>query len=227
MRLKRWAPVALTCLALHGIAAPAVADDTGLSTADAAFLRAAHQGNLAEIAAGQGARKNAMTDCVKRAGGILVADHTRLAQDIKALAGKLGVTLPGTLTAAQMNELAAVQAEAGTAAYDATWLDTQKAAHETGLELIDKQLTSGSNAEIKAAARAARPVVAMHLQMVHGGTCRIPSTPSDIHAGSGGQAAASADRQTVLGAAVLGGGGLLLATGWFLAVLRRRSAAGH
>ncbi|NGO11901.1 DUF4142 domain-containing protein [Streptomyces sp. HC44] len=225
MHVKRWAPAALTILALSGIsAAPAIADEKSeLSTMDYDFLRSAHQGNLAEIAAGQDAQRNATTDCVKKVAATLVRDHTRLDRDGKALADKLGVTLPGTPTAAQQQDLAAIKAKAGTAEYDKAWLNAQQAAHETKLALIDKELASGSNTEVKAAARAARPVVVMHLLMVRGGTCRAESAPAAVHAGSGGQVAAAADREAMFGVAALGAGGVLMVIGWRMAVARRRS----
>lgn len=46
-----------------------------------------------------------------------------------------------------------------------------EAGHVKTLALIDQEVKSGANAEVVAAAQAARPVVAMHLKMVEGGTC--------------------------------------------------------
>ncbi|MGW0335803.1 DUF4142 domain-containing protein [Streptomyces sp. NPDC003011] len=96
--------------------APSVA--AAVSDQDAVFVKSAHQGNLAEIAAGQDAQKNAISACVKQVGAILVRDHGKLDADVKMLADKLGVVLPGTPTLEQKQELVAVQAKAGTSAYD-------------------------------------------------------------------------------------------------------------
>ncbi|WP_051744494.1 DUF4142 domain-containing protein [Streptomyces yerevanensis] len=238
MHVKRWAPMALTFLALSGTsAASATADERPeLPRPDRYFLRAAHQGNLAEIAAGWDARRHAATDCVKQAGAILATDHTQLDEHGRALADKLGVPLSGMLTATQRQELAAVKARAGTTEYDEAWLDSRRAAHKTALALIDQQLDSGSNPEVRAAARDARPVVARHLRMMRADTCRTESAsasaPAAMHANSGAHSAADADtsgqsaadnREAILGAAALGSGGVLMVIGWRMAVAQRRS----
>ncbi|MGW7264505.1 DUF4142 domain-containing protein [Streptomyces sp. NPDC054842] len=217
-------PVVVAAVVCGISAAPAAAG--GASSQDHTFTRAAHQGNLAEIAAGHDAQKNATTACVKAVGATLVRDHGKLDSDLRMLAHKLGITLPGMPTAEQRQELAAVQAKAGTAAYDTAWLKTQDAAHTATLALIDSELKAGQNAEVKAAARAARPVVAMHLDMVRGGTCHAGKDASMVKAGNGGQFAQAAnDSQDYRTAAVLGGG--LLAGAGAMWLLRARRGASH
>ncbi|WP_051831328.1 DUF4142 domain-containing protein [Streptomyces violens] len=139
---------------------------------DSAFLRAAHQGNLAEIEAGRDAGRNATKRCVKRIGGLLVHDHRRMDRGITSLAAKLRVRLPGSPSAEQRRALAEVQAKKGTRAYDRAWLRMESAAHVKTLALISHELRTGRNSEVKAAARKARPMVAMHLALVRSGFCR-------------------------------------------------------
>lgn len=215
---------AALAVALSGISAPH-AFAAQVSAQDKMFLIKAHQGNLAEIEAGQDARKNATTSCVKRVGDVLVRDHSKLDADVRTLAAKLNVTLPGSPSQQQKQELAAVRAKAGTAAYDAAWLKVQDAAHRKTLALIDQELRSGQNPEVKAAARAARPVVAMHLDMVRGGTCHAGKDAGVVRAGSGGHLATADSTSATAGALTMAGGGLLTALGaaWFLRA-RRHSA---
>ncbi|MFV0129826.1 DUF4142 domain-containing protein [Streptomyces sp. HMX112] len=230
IRTHRWTATVFTCLALTGIAAgPAIAAtaDAEAHPTDSAFLRASHQSNLAEIAAGQDAQKNATTACVKHVGAVLVRDHTKLDAGTKALAGKVGVDLPVAPSKEQQDALAAVMAKAGSSAYDAAWLKTQAAAHEKTLARIDHQIANGRNHEITAAARTARPVVAMHLDMVRGGTCRHAAEPREIHAGNGGQAALAADVPTVLAVPAVAVGGVLVAAGAFWAAGRIRRNDGR
>ncbi|MDH6226366.1 MULTISPECIES: DUF4142 domain-containing protein [Streptomyces] len=199
--------------------AAAVADQ------DVMFVKAAHQGNLAEIAAGQDAQKNATTACVKEVGTMLVRDHTKLDADVRTLADKLDIALPAGPTEEQKRELAAVQAKAGSSAYDKAWLTLQEAAHTKTLALIDQELRDGRNAEVKAAARAARPVVAMHLDMVRGGVCHAAKEADTVKAGSGGQLAAQDEGMSAAGVAgLLGGGVLTVAGAAWLVHNRRRSA---
>ncbi|MEW2412846.1 DUF4142 domain-containing protein [Streptomyces sp. NPDC046866] len=168
MRLLAVAAAATAMTAMGAAAAPAAVP---AGDQDTAFVTAAHQGNLAEIAAGQDAQKNAMTSCVKDVGAKLVTDHQKLDADLKALAAKGGMALPSAPTAAQQQQLKDVQKKAGTAGYDSAWLALQETAHTQTLALIDHQIGSGSDMAVTAAAKKARPVVAMHLDMVRGGTC--------------------------------------------------------
>ncbi|WP_326569998.1 hypothetical protein OIE69_00815 [Actinacidiphila glaucinigra] len=80
-----------------------------------------------------------------------------------------------------------------------------------------------SNAEVVAAARTARPVVAMHLEMVRGGTCHAASDTGMIHAGSGGQLAAAQGSAATAGVVGMAGGALLAVSGaaWLLGIRRR------
>ncbi|MFF8829658.1 DUF4142 domain-containing protein [Streptomyces sp. NPDC015131] len=233
IRTPHWAATALTCLALSGIAAghaapalasaPADGASTALAT-DAAFLRASHQGNLTEIAAGKDARKHATTDCVKQVGEVLVRDHTKLDADTRALADDQGVDLPMAPSKEQQQTLADLRAKAGGPAYDAAWLKAQAAAHEKTLARIDNQIARGENARVTAAAKAARPVVAMHLGMVRGGTCHTASAPHTIHAGNGGHVSTSlaAEVPVAVAVPVVAVGGVLVAGGAFWAASRMR-----
>ncbi|AOT58954.1 MULTISPECIES: DUF4142 domain-containing protein [Streptomyces] len=224
MRTHRWAATALTCLTLSGIAAaPALAADQ--PPVDYAFLRAAHQGHLTEMAAGEHARKNATAACVKNVGAALVRDHTKLDAAARALADKLGVDLPAAPTPEQQKLIAAVLAAAGADSYDANWLKAMAAAHTKTLGMIDHQLANGKDAEVKAAAKAARPVVAHHLSMVSGGTCHEPAAavPKTVHAGNGGQVAlADEGVPAFVAVPAMAIGGVLVAGGAFWAANRIR-----
>ncbi|MET9696798.1 DUF4142 domain-containing protein [Streptomyces sp. NPDC006529] len=161
--------VCTAALACSGVSVATAAPDPG--SADAYFVQGAHQSNLAEIAAGQDAQKNATTDCVKQVGAALVRDHTKLDADLSALAEKGNVTLSQTPTREQQNTLADVRAKAGSKGYDTAWLATQEAGHSKTLTMIDQQINQGKDSETVTAAKKARPVVVMHLDMVRGGTC--------------------------------------------------------
>ncbi|MEU0740785.1 DUF4142 domain-containing protein [Streptomyces sp. NPDC006134] len=226
MRTRSTSIAALVLAAAAASAAPAVAAPVG--DQDVRFVKAAHQGNLAEIAAGQDAQKHATTACVKTVGAALVRDHGKLDSDLAALAAKLGIALPASPTAEQKRELAAVQAKAGSPAYDTAWLKAQDAAHTKTLALIDHELRAGGNAEVKAAARAARPVVAKHLDMVRSGTCHAAADAGMVKAGSGGQFAAggsSGDSSPSAAAFGLAGGALLAGLGAVRLVRGRRGPA--
>lgn len=146
---------------------------TSAPPTDRAFLRAMHQGNLAEIEAGLDTRRNATTRCVRVIGALFVHDHRKLDRDITSLASRLHVRLPGSPSAAQRRALADVQAKKGTRAYDRAWLRMETMAHAEALDLIREEIRTGRNGAVRAAARRARPVVALHLTVLRSGFCRV------------------------------------------------------
>ncbi|MER7930757.1 MULTISPECIES: DUF4142 domain-containing protein [unclassified Streptomyces] len=158
----------------------AIAADSGASH-DQVFLQQAHQGNLAEILAGKDAEHHATTVCVKDVGKTLVRDHSKLDASVRKLAAETNTTLPSAPTTAQQKQLKAVQAKAGSSAYDMAWLKVQEVAHRTTLAGIDNEIAHGKNGRVVAAAREARPVVAMHLAMVRNGVC---DTSPQTHSGN-------------------------------------------
>jgi len=148
-----------------------------VSTQDRAFLMAAHQGNLAEIAGGDVALAKSHNAEVRSIARRLIVDHRRLDAQVRAVACRHGVQLPDRPSAEQQRELAAVAAKSG-AAFDLAWLKLQEAAHVKTLALIDKELRAGRAPDVKAAAAGARPVVAEHLAMVRAALAGYPGDQS-------------------------------------------------
>lgn len=151
---------------------------------DRAFLVAAHQSNLTEIAAGKAAQQKATTDVVRQHGELFIRDHTRLDASLQQVAKTLGVTLPTTPNAAQRATLASVSAKSGSA-FDSAWLTSQLAGHKAAKADGAKELASGSDASVVGLDKTAAPVVQMHLTMLEQAT----GTPTGVNAGTGGQAA--------------------------------------
>ncbi|MCS0635759.1 DUF4142 domain-containing protein [Streptomyces sp. LP05-1] len=176
MRRYPLAPLGAAAVLL-GLCAPAAPAATPDPQQDRTFLAQSHQGNLAEIAAGKDAGRHATTACVKEVGRTLVRDHTKLDAAVRKVARETSTRLPGTPSAAQRKQLEAVRAKAGGPAYDTAWLKAQEKAHRQTLALIDQELRQGKNSAATAAARSARPVVAMHLDMVEGGVCQAHPHP--------------------------------------------------
>lgn len=218
----RLAAAVVTALLLTGAVAGTAHADGHVAVSDDEFLKAIHQANLVEIAAGHAARKHATTDCVKAAGAAIVRDHTHVDAQVMRLADAHGVHLPSEPSPEQRRALADLQAKAGTPAYDRAWLEGRDVAHHEGLDLLDKEIRTGEKQKVRAAARAARPLAAMHHDMVRGGVCHAAAGRHHVPAGDGGQTAAAGSRERV-GAAALTAGAVLTAAGtaWFA---RRRQA---
>ncbi|MFS0700662.1 DUF4142 domain-containing protein [Cellulomonas sp. 179-A 4D5 NHS] len=185
---------------------------------DQEFLVGAHQGNLAEIAAGQAALAQATSPQVKEMGQMLVTDHQTLDGQLVPVAQQLGVTLPDAPSASQAAALARVQSLSG-AEFDKAWVALQIESHRATLALGEKELAGGAEPSVQALATASAPVVQHHLDMALAAAGAL-GVPTSVPAGSGGDAAGSTQG---IGLAVAGAG-LLVLTATALVAVRRRHA---
>lgn len=211
--------IAAGLVAGGGLATAGAAQAASASTQDKTWLVAAHQANLAEIAAGTDAQKNATDNDVSDLGKMFVTDHTKLDKTVKSLAKKYDVTLPSGPSAAQKAMLASVQQNSG-AAYDKAWVRAETTGHLQTKAGGQKELAAGSASDILAADRTSAPVVQHHINELSdlAGDLGI-SVPSSVGAGTGGQAAGVGGDRTALAVGATGVGVVLLGSA---AVVRRR-----
>jgi putative membrane protein len=199
-------------------AAPALAAP---SDQDVAWMQAAHQSNLAEIAAGNAAQQSATTPEVKELGQMFVQMHTELDTALTQAAQQLGVQLPPAPTPEQEQQLAAVRANQGMA-FDTAWISQQIGSHVTTLAVTQKELQAGSDPTVLGLARTATPVVEQHLAELRT-TARQYGVPTSVPGGTGGQAAD--DGLGTVGWGLAGLGGLAVLAG-SAGLVRRRTTAG-
>ncbi|MEV4242021.1 DUF4142 domain-containing protein [Streptosporangium canum] len=129
---------------------------------DRQFLIQAHQGNLAEIAAGKAAQSKGKADSVRSIGAMLVADHTKLDRKLQQVAQRLQVTLPTQPTARQQTKAKELSALSGTE-FDKAWTKTMIYGHRAALAAANKEIADGSVPQVKALAKASQPVIQEHL----------------------------------------------------------------
>jgi putative membrane protein len=183
------------------------------SEQDAAFLRAAHQSNLAEIATGQQAQQKASSQVVKDLGARFVADHTRLDAAVTDAAATLGVSLPDAPNPEQQAAAARLDAASGQE-YDALWISIQLDAHMKAMANGEKEIAQGSDPLAVQVARDAAPVIAAHHHALEE-AARELGVPTRVDTGTGGQVAGSVSARAVPLA--------LLALGMLLLVAGRRA----
>ena len=192
---------------------PATAAHAAPSDQDAAYLKAAHQSNLAEIAGGRIAQQKGTSQQVKDLGARFVADHTKLDASLRQTASALNVDLPSKPNTQQQAVAAKYQAASGSA-FDALFVSTQMDAHMAAMNLGQKELSAGSDAQAKKVAQSAAPVIASHHSALED-AARSLGVPDRIGTGTGGQAAHHPFTAGVLslfavGVLLLAGAGLLL-----------------
>ncbi|WP_433512333.1 DUF4142 domain-containing protein [Nonomuraea sp. CA-143628] len=146
-------------------AAAGVRTPLDVNEQDRTFLRQAHQGNLAEIQAGQAAQDMGASEAVRKLGAKLVSDHTKMDDDVSRVAKQVGVDLPDKPSAVQRRQLGELAAKSGEA-FDRAWLAAQIAGHRQSLANGAKELRKGSSPEVKQLATDAKPIVQTHLDLL-------------------------------------------------------------
>ncbi|MCU1618762.1 MAG: hypothetical protein JWP68_3815 [Modestobacter sp.] len=191
------------------------------SSQDVSWMQSIHQGNLAEIAAGNAAQQSATTTDVKQLGAEFVQEHTQLDTALTEAAQQLGVQLPGSPTPAQQQGLAAVQQKTGQA-FDTAWIAEELGGHQTADAITQQEVGTGSDATVVGLAHAGLPVIEKHLAQLRTAAQKY-GVPTSVPAGTGGQAAG--DGPGRLGWALSGVGALALAAGTVGLARRRATAA--
>ena len=199
-------------------AAPALAAP---SEQDTAWMQAAHQSNLAEIAAGNAAQQQATTQEVKDLGAMFIQMHTELDASLTQAAQQLGVQLPAEPSPEQKQQLAAVQAKQGQA-FDTAWIAQQIGSHSTTLAATQKELASGSDETVLALARTSTPVVEQHLVELRTVAGKY-GVPTSVPGGTGGQVADGGMQS--LGWGLAGLGAVAIGAGAYGLVRRRSTVA--
>ncbi|MEV0628883.1 DUF4142 domain-containing protein [Nonomuraea wenchangensis] len=141
------------------------------SELDKTWLRTIHQGNMAEIQAGHLAEAKGTAKQVKSIGKMLVDDHTALDEKVTQLAGRLGVDLPSSPTAAQKELSNKLRSDTGSD-FDQDFVAGMTKAHVAAIRITGQEIDKGTSPEVVALAKEADPQLKKHLaalRKAHGG----------------------------------------------------------
>ncbi|WP_203827236.1 DUF4142 domain-containing protein [Actinoplanes palleronii] len=152
--------------ALAAPATGAAADDRMAPPArrldpDAAFLRTAHQGNLAQIALGRIAARKATSPMIRRLGARFAADSARLDAAVRDTAASLRVKLDPEANSTVQQGIALYRTT-GQNDFDQVFLSSQATMHDRAVRLIRSELADGDEAAARQVATGALPVVRRH-----------------------------------------------------------------
>ena len=129
-----------------------------LSMGDRSFMREAAKGGMMEVAMGRQAEQNASNPEVKKFGARMVTDHSKANSELKSIASKKGVELPGAK-------------EPGKWKSDKDYMDAMVKDHEKDLADFEKEAKNGSDPDVKQFAEKTSAVVRKHLNLakeIHG-----------------------------------------------------------
>ncbi len=154
--------LALAAAGLLGFAAGASAAQ--LSQQDETFVKKAAQTNLAEIQAGQMAEEKGTTTAVKQLGQAMIADHTKMNDELKQLAQQQGFSVPNSVAADEKQEQQQLQKLSG-AQFDQQFAKEEVEDHRTAIQEFMQEVQTTQDPALRQLAQSAVPVLQKHLQM--------------------------------------------------------------
>ncbi len=144
-------------------AAPGVPAPRQLNHSDRLFIREAAIGGMAETQAAKIAEQKASIDAVKESGRRLDKDHSAANDRLRDLAKTAGLSLPESLDtehAAMIGQLKG----ANSAQFDRAYIASQIADHQKTAQLLEYEIGSGQDPQLKALVSDLLPVVLSHLR---------------------------------------------------------------
>ncbi len=133
-----------------------------MSKKDQEFFTKAAGGGTYEVEAGKLAQSKGQSAGVKSFGDMLVKDHGAANDELKALAGKKGVTLPVGVPADKQKKLDKLAASKN---FDKDFVnEVGLDDHKADIAMFEKTSTGADDADVKAFAMKTLPTLKTHLQ---------------------------------------------------------------
>lgn len=132
---------------------------------DADFMKEAAVGGMAEVEMGRLAASKATSPDVKKFGQMMVEDHSKANEELKALAAKKNVTLPTDLDQDHKSTMEELRGKSG-ADFDSDYVEEMVDDHEEDVAAFEKQAQSATDPDVKAWAAKTLPVLKKHLEAI-------------------------------------------------------------
>jgi putative membrane protein len=149
--------------------APADTTESGktdtLSNADKNFLRTAAIGGLSEVTLGKLAVKKATREDVRKFGQRMVDDHSKVNDQLKALATRKGFTPPTDLDEEHQKMLFHMSKMSG-AEFDAHYVKMMIEDHDADVAEFKTKSTNADDAEVRAFAKTTLPTLKAHQKAI-------------------------------------------------------------
>lgn len=136
---------------------------------DAEFMVKAASGGMMEVEIGQMAQQKAQSQRVKDFGAMMVKDHTKANDELKALAATQNISIPGTLGEDHQKHVNDMGTKSG-ADFDKAYMSMMVDDHKKDISEFEDEAKDGKDASIKAFASNTVPTLKMHLdsaQAIH------------------------------------------------------------
>ena len=131
------------------------------------FTTNAAQGGMVEVRLGNLALAKAQSAEVKQFAEQMVADHTKVNNELKEVAAKKSVALPTEVSDEQKSMLDKLSKLSG-ADFDKAYVKAMVEDHEKDVKEFQTQAQTGTDADVKAFATNTLPTLKAHLEMIKG-----------------------------------------------------------
>ncbi|QRR00637.1 DUF4142 domain-containing protein [Dyadobacter sandarakinus] len=131
---------------------------------DQQFVTQAAEGGLLEVKLGELAVKSGTSAQVKDFGKAMIRDHTKVNDELKALAKKKNLNVPASLSPMKQQKYDSLASQTGTQ-FDMLYMNMMIASHEQTIGLFQTESTKGQDADVKKWADGKIPALKHHLEM--------------------------------------------------------------
>ena len=178
--MKQWLSVVGICLLAAGTSAAqtggAAKGTAGRPDApDSTFVTEAAADGTAEVEHGRLATQNASSADVKQFGQHMVDDHSKANTELKSIASQKQITIPAELTGkhkAMQDKLSKLKG----AEFDKAYMAHMVTAHQQAVNLFEREVKTGKDAELKAWAQKTLPNLQEHLKMARDINAKLGKT---------------------------------------------------
>ncbi|MBV8306943.1 MAG: DUF4142 domain-containing protein [Gammaproteobacteria bacterium] len=132
---------------------------------DDSFYRSIAAGGMSEVDMGKLAAQKSTDPKVKSFAQMMVKDHSAANQKLESLASSKQIALPKSLSPSDAATRTELESLSG-ASFDKSYIQSQLKGHEKTVSLLEKEISSGQDAEAKAFAQSVLPTVKHHLDAV-------------------------------------------------------------
>lgn len=132
---------------------------------DSEFAIMAASGGMMEVELGRMAQEKAANPAVKQFGAMMVAEHTKANEELKAIAAKRNITLPTTLGEKHQKHVDELSKLSGKE-FDDKYLDLMVEDHEEDVEQFQKAAAEAKDTDMRAFAAKTLPNLQKHLEKV-------------------------------------------------------------
>lgn len=151
-----------------GTAAAGATNDPTTQTSpaqDKIFVKKALEGSMAEVQLGQLALQKSNDEQVKQFAQQMVDDHTKLIDDMKPLAEKMGVAVPSSPSKMEMKTMDKLKTLNGDA-FDQAYIKDMVKDHKADSAEFNHEAGATQNAELRQTVENGDKVIEMHLQHI-------------------------------------------------------------